>query len=89
MSHTALGVASLSLEQSQSSYDKFCHDQFYHKGEAIRLVNQRIGSIVNGGVAGDGLIAAVTCLMHFEVCLSLLFWSIIQFISSFCCIKCC
>jgi hypothetical protein len=60
ISHSAVGFTTFRGEPS-------CHDQFYHKGEAIRLVNERIGAIIKKEKASDGIIAAITTLMHFEV----------------------
>jgi hypothetical protein len=59
--HSVLNLCVLRGESS-------CQDLFYHHGEAIRLVNERIGAVAKKNeIATNTIIAAVGCLTHFRV----------------------
>lgn len=63
--HAALFHAALHLCIVRSDAPRT--DLFYHHGEAIRLINERIGAVARDQKPTNALIAAVGCLTHFEV----------------------
>ena len=64
LTHASLVYPSLNLNRIQGS--EAFNDTYYHQGEAIRLLKERISSS-EYRVASNAIIYAVTCLMYFEV----------------------
>lgn len=71
--HATISHSALSLSVLRGGETKSCQDQIWHQGEAIRLVNERIGSVIRKERASGALIAAVACLAHFEVSVAHIF----------------